>query len=95
MDFLKFGSRQEPRGPQRLPTGSFAMDATGQVLSSTLPQSFPQGQMLELGRAVLNAFREGREARLPLAELVFNYAALKITARELRGGAIVFISAKV
>ena len=95
MGFLKSNPASDARGPQRLPSGSFTMDATGQVLSSTLPQTFPPAQVIELGRAVLGAFRNGREAQLPLSELVFHYAALKITAREMRGGAIVFISAKV
>jgi hypothetical protein len=43
---------------------------------------------------VLAAFAEATAAQLPLAELVINYPSLKISARELRGGAIVFISPK-
>ncbi len=40
------------------------------------------------------AFNEAATAQLPLTELVINYPSLKITARELRGGAIVFLSPK-
>jgi hypothetical protein len=95
MDFLKLSQKPEPRTPRRLPSGSFTMDAAGHVLISTLPQSFPQSQAVDLGRAVLAAFREAREARFSFSELVFHFAALKITAREMRGGAIIFLSATV
>ena len=40
------------------------------------------------------AFSEAAAAQLPLAELIINYPSLKIAARELRGGAIVFLSPK-
>ena len=33
-------------------------------------------------------------AQLPISELIMNYATLRITARELRGGAIVFLAPK-
>jgi len=42
----------------------------------------------------LETFRDAQAAQLPLAELVVNYGSLKLTARELRGGAIVFLSPK-
>jgi hypothetical protein len=43
---------------------------------------------------VRTAFGEAAKAQLPLAELTINYPSLKICARELRGGAIVFLSPK-
>jgi hypothetical protein len=46
----------------------------------------------EIATQVLVAFKQAREAQLPLSELVVNYAALKLTARELRGGAIIFLA---
>ena len=95
MGFLGLKSRQVPRTPRQLPTGSLSMDSTGHMLTCTLPQTFPQSQAIDIGRLVLAVFREAREAQLPLAELVFHYAALKITAREMRGGAMIFFAAKV
>jgi len=62
----------------RLPSGSFTLDRDGQLMTSTLPQSFPRQTMLEIGRLVLASFREARRAQMPLA-------------RELRGGAIIFL----
>jgi len=41
---------------------------------------------------VLSTFQAAREAGIPLTELIADYAALKLTARELRGGAIIFLA---
>jgi hypothetical protein len=95
MGFLNLSSWSAPQTPKRLPTGSFTIDATGKVLTSTLPQSFPKQQMVELGKTVVASFREAHDAGIVFSELVFNYAALKITAREMRGGAMIFIASKV
>lgn len=75
----------------RLPSGSFTMDADGKIMTSTLPQSFPESRMREIGQHVLTTFRAARQAQIPLTEVIINYSALKLLARELRGGAIVFI----
>jgi hypothetical protein len=76
----------------RLPSGSFTVDREGCVLMGTLPSSFPVSLVKDIARQVLAAFGEAAAAQLPLAELVINYPSLRITARELRGGAIVFLS---
>jgi hypothetical protein len=76
----------------RLPSGSFTVDREGSVLVGTLPSSFPASLVDEIGRQVLAAFHEGAAAQLPLSEIIINYASLKIVARELRGGAIIYLS---
>ena len=76
----------------RLPSGSFTVDREGCVLMGTLPSSFPVSLVRDIARQVLGAFSEAATAQLPLNELVINYPSLKITARELRGGAVVFLS---
>ena len=76
----------------RLPSGSFTVDREGCVLSGTLPSSFPASLVKDIARQVLGTFGEAADAQLPLVELVINYPSLKITARELRGGAVVFLS---
>jgi hypothetical protein len=78
--------------PVRLPNGSFTVDANGRVLTSTLPHNFPSAWAEQIGRHVVTAFRQAQEAELPLRELVAEYSALKLTARTLRGGAIIFLS---
>jgi len=91
MDFLKlFG--KPVSAPSRLPSGSFTVDRDGEVLVSTLPQSFPATVMREIGRHVAQTFREAQAAQLPLSEVIVHYASLKLTARDLRGGAIVFLA---
>jgi len=77
-----------------LPTGTFTVDAQGYVISSTAPQSVPLAVLEEIGRNVVSIFRGAREARAGFSELVVQYAAFKITAREMRGGAIIFLSPK-
>lgn len=78
--------------PRRLPFGTFTVDRNGRVVISTLPSTFPAALVRELGQVVTGTFREAQKADFPLSELVIRYSSLKITARELRGGAIVFLS---
>jgi hypothetical protein len=94
MGFLNLLTRRGQTGATlvRLPTGSFTLDPGGRVVASTLPRSFPAGKVRQIGDLVLSTFRAAREAGIPLTELIADYAALKLTARELRGGAIIFLA---
>jgi hypothetical protein len=74
-----------------LPRGSFTVDKDGRVLASTLPQAFPEEFAEEIATEVLGTFRAAQIARISLHELIVRYANLKLTARELRGGAIIFL----
>jgi hypothetical protein len=76
----------------RLPSGSFTMGRDGRVLTGTLPSSFPADLVKDIACQVRAAFSEAAAAQLPLAEFVINYPSLKISARELRGGAIVYLT---
>jgi len=78
--------------PARLPSGSFSMDREGNILVSTLPLTFPEAIMREAGRHVMQTFQSAQAAGLPLTEIVVHYSSLKLTARDLRGGAIIFLS---
>ncbi|MCI0534155.1 MAG: hypothetical protein L0Z50_02890 [Verrucomicrobiales bacterium] len=92
MGILSFLGRSSTVTLRRLPAGSFTIDRAGRILASTLPQSFPATVLQEVGESVLSTFRSAEAAHLPLSEVVAEYAALKLTARELRGGAIVFLT---
>ncbi len=94
MAFLTRILKEAPRQPARLPTGSFTVDQTGRVVSCTLPQSFPAARLHEIGRQVLAFFRGAHEAHLGVRELVVIYPSLKLSAREFRGGAIVFLASQ-
>ena len=78
----------------RLPTGAFTVDALGQVVSSTVPQAVPAALVREIGQSVVAVFQGARAAHLSLSEMVAQYASFKITAREMRGGAIIFLTPK-
>jgi hypothetical protein len=78
----------------KLPSGSFTVDRDGRVVTGTLPSSFPAGLIKKIGLEVRAAFSEAAAAQLPLTELAINYPSLKIAARELRGGAIVYLTSK-
>lgn len=78
--------------PSKLPSGAFALDRDGHVVVSTLPQNFPKAEMREIGDRVLAFFRGAQQAQMPLQELNVYYPTLKVTARCLRGGALIFLS---
>lgn len=73
-----------------LPRGSFTVDRDGRIVASTLPQSFPLNFVNDIAGQVLAAFRAAQNVD-PVSEVVVNYSSLKLVARELRGGAIVFL----
>jgi len=77
---------------KRLPAGTFTIDSHGRIVSSTLPHWLSAGQVREIGQHILAIFHGARNAQLPLYELVVNYGVFKITAREMRGGAICFLA---
>jgi hypothetical protein len=75
----------------QLPVGSLTVDRNGQVVTSTVSSVYPRALLREIGHDVLVLFREAREAQMPLAEVSIHFASLRVTARELRGGAIIFL----
>lgn len=91
MGFLSFFSKPAQQ-PASLPSGTFSVDRTGRVLVATLPSSFPKELLTDIGQRVIKAFQDANTAQLPLNELIIQYSSLKIVARELRGGAIVFLT---
>ena len=91
MRLLKF-FRKPKSTLLRLPSGSFSVDRNGDILISTLPQTFPAELVKAIATSVLQAFKSSQTAQLPLSELIVHYPSLKVTARELRGGALVFLS---
>ena len=92
MGLLSYFTRPPAPAPMRLTSGSFTVDRHGQLLVSTLPQTFSAELLHQIARVVLQTFRSAKDARIVLNEIQAHYPALKITARELRGGAIVFIA---
>ena len=80
---------------RRLPTGSITVDRNGQIVTTTVSSACPPQMLHHIAEAVLKLFREARAKHLPLAELNLHFASLQITAREMRGGAIIFLSPRI
>ena len=90
MGLLKniFGSRA---AVSQLPSGSLTVDRAGEIVSSTVSSTYPAELLQAVSKEVLALLREARTAQMPLAEVSIHFASLRITARELRGGAIIFL----
>ena len=92
MGILKpFARTTKVSGIERLPSGSFTLHRGGAVVASTLPSTFPQQKLLEIGRTVLAAFKSAAEIDLALTDLNIHFSGMLITARDLRGGTLIFI----
>lgn len=84
--------KPEPATITRTPKGAFTVDASGNVVMSTLSAAMASRVQGPLSEAIISAFRDAHAAQLALTELSFNFHGLRVTARELRGGAIVFLT---
>jgi hypothetical protein len=87
-----FSKSKGEQRPLEIPAGTVTVDRQGQILGTTLPASVPQECIAQIIKPILAAFVEAREAQISLNEIVINYSALKITAKELRGGAMIFLA---
>ena len=93
MGFLNLFTRSSP-AVQALPSGTLTVDRNNQILATTVSSACSPQVLQQIGDQVLTLFRQSRKAQLPLSELTLHFASLKITARELRGGAIIFLAPK-
>lgn len=73
-------------------SGSFTVDSKGKILSSTLPSSISENFLLSIAQNVLETFNNSRSVGLFADELVINFPTVKITARNMRGGAFINIA---
>jgi len=93
MGFLNYIKRIFRARPavQRLPQGSLTVDSDGQIATSTVPSAYPRMLLGEISQEVLVLFREARSAHMPLTEINIHYGSFVVTARELRGGAMIYL----
>jgi hypothetical protein len=94
MGLLNLFAKSRP-ALQRLPSGSLTVDRDGQIVTTTVASSYPVEMLEEIAAEILRLFQEARQAHLPLAEFRIHFASLQITAREARGGAIIFLTPSV
>jgi hypothetical protein len=76
----------------KLVIGSFTVDRNGRVMTTTVGSECPRLLLDDAAREVLSIFREARTAQMQLAGLDLHFAGLHIKAREMQGGAIIFLS---
>jgi hypothetical protein len=76
---------------QQLPAGTVTVDRQGQIVTSTVSSTFPPALLLDIGHDILELLREARAEQMSVAEISVYFGSLRITARELRGGAIIFM----
>jgi hypothetical protein len=92
MGILRIFTRAPKPELRRLASGTFTVAPDGRIVSSTVPASVSDALVRDIGRQILAIFEGAQKANLPFSELIVQYAAFKITARQMRGGAIVFLS---
>jgi hypothetical protein len=91
MGLLSLFSKPRP-GVRLLPSGTITVDRNARIVASTVSSSHSTELLQEIGNYILHLFREAHKAHIPLAEMTIQFASLKINAREMRGGAIIFLS---
>lgn len=90
----RFKSGSAGTEPKPLPSGSFTVDREGRVITTTIRSHVPSELLDRVAAVVLAAFRGAREADVPVQELSASYSGLTLKARDLRGGAIIFLTPK-
>ena len=91
MGLLNLFAKSRP-ALQRLPSGSLTVDREGHIVTTTVSSAYPEDLLREVADEVLPLFAEAHKAHLQLNEFRIHFASLHITAREARGGAIIFLS---
>jgi hypothetical protein len=91
MGFLKKLFGGGTAAVQQLPTGTITVDRNGEIVTSTVASTFSKKLLKGIAADVLELIKETREAETPLAEVSLHFGSLRVTARELRGGAIIFL----
>jgi hypothetical protein len=90
MGFLKKMFRSKAAVSQ-LPSGSLTVNRHGKIITATVSSTYPPELLRAIGNVAVDLLRDAHTAQMPVAEVTINFASLRITARELRGGAIVFL----
>jgi hypothetical protein len=68
------------------------IDRNARIVATTISSAHSSEILEEIADRTLHLFREAHKAHIPLSEMTIQFASLKINAREMRGGAIIFLS---
>lgn len=91
---MGFLSRTKKPAPEAavVPSGSFTVDRDGRILTSTIRSGVPAEKLNLIARVVLDTLRRSQESPLPAEELLVQFTNMSLKARDLRGGAIIFLT---
>ena len=92
MGLLNIFNKSKAQSPPQLPSGSYTVDREGKVVTRTIPSSVATHSLEMISAQVLQTFREARQAKLNISEFSINMGAMSVKARELRGGAMIFLT---
>jgi hypothetical protein len=92
MGLLSFLKAPKTQGPPPLPSGSYTVDRDGKVVTSTISSTVSDQALEQISAHVLHTFKDAKQAGLNMNEFSITMGAMNIKARELRGGAIIFLA---
>jgi hypothetical protein len=92
MGLLSFLKTPKTQGPPPLPSGSYTVDRDGKVVTRTISSAVSGETLEQISAQVLQTFKDAKQAELNMTEFSITMGAMNIKARELRGGAIIFLS---
>lgn len=85
-----FRSRSETRAFD-IPQGAFTYDSAGSILVGSVPMAWLDEFGPYLVKTFRKAFAAAEEKGLPLTEIALHYGGARLTAKDLRGGGIIYI----
>ena len=75
-----------------IPSGSFTVDRNGRILTSTIRSGVPTEKLTLVARVVLDVLHRAQEFAVPAEEISIRFSSMNLKARDLRGGAIIFLT---
>ena len=92
MGLLNRPAKSTSPTPGVMPSGSFTVDRNGRILTSTIRSGVAPETLDRVAQTVLEAMRAAQEGASPLQELAVQFTNMTLKARDLRGGAIIFLT---
>lgn len=92
MGLLNIFKTSRPHGLPPLPSGSYTVDRDGRVVTSTISSAVSEQTLEQISAQILQTFRDAKQSDLIINEFSIAMGAMNIKARELRGGAMIFLS---
>ena len=92
MAFLNRTKKTAASSEEVIPSGSFTVDRNGRILTSTIRSGVPVEKLTLVARVVLDILHRAQESPVPAEEISVRFSSMNLEARDLRGGAIIFLT---